>query len=430
MSCLIGLRKSAGLPKSRELMSEPIRLLHFADLHVGMENYGRLDPTTGTSSRVRDFLDRLDEVIEYALEHEADLVIFAGDAFKNRDPKPTQQREFARRIKRLADSIPILLLVGNHDMPGMVAKANSLDIFRALDVPGVIGGYKPEGRVIETRRGPVFLAWMPYPMRNRLMNREEHQGKSIEELEIALRETVSVIVRNFAEEADGYEMPRVLAGHFSVAEAEFGSERSVMLGRDVAMFTSVLADPRWDYIALGHIHKHQSLNQDGYPPVVYSGSLERIDFGEEVEEKGFCWVELARTETRWSFVPVASRSFLTVRVDVRETPDPTAAVLAKLEGLPLADAVVRVQVKLRAEQEAALREREVEAVLDQAAHFSIAREVESEARSRLGGLAPETLSPLELVERYFLSRDVEEDRLSALLTKAEGLLREETGPSR
>ncbi|TET83833.1 MAG: exonuclease SbcCD subunit D, partial [Anaerolineales bacterium] len=385
---------------------------------------------TGTSSRVRDFLDRLDEVIEYALEHEADLVIFAGDAFKNRDPKPTQQREFARRIKRLADSIPILLLVGNHDMPGMAAKANSLDIFRALDVPGVIVGYKPEGRVIETRRGPVFLAWMPYPMRNRLMNREEHQGKSIEELEIALRETVSVIVRNFAEEADGYEMPRVLAGHFSVAEAEFGSERSVMLGRDVAMFTSVLADPRWDYIALGHIHKHQSLNQDGYPPVVYSGSLERIDFGEEVEEKGFCWVELARTETRWSFVPVASRSFLTVRVDVRETPDPTAAVLAKLEGLPLADAVVRVQVKLRAEQEAALREREVEAVLDQAAHFSIAREVESEARSRLGGLAPETLSPLELVERYFLSRDVEEDRLSALLTKAEGLLREETGPSR
>ena len=430
MSCLIGLRKSAGLPKSREPMSEPIRLLHFADLHVGMENYGRLDPTTGTSSRVRDFLDRLDEVIEYALEHEADLVIFAGDAFKNRDPKPTQQREFARRIKRLADSIPILLLVGNHDMPGMAAKANSLDIFRALDVPGVIVGYKPEGRVIETRRGPVFLAWMPYPMRNRLMNREEHQGKSIEELEIALRETVSVIVRNFAEEADGYEMPRVLAGHFSVAEAEFGSERSVMLGRDVAVFTSVLADPRWDYIALGHIHKHQSLNQDGYPPVVYSGSLERIDFGEEVEEKGFCWVELARAETRWSFVPVASRSFLTVRVDVCEAPDPTAAVLAKLEGLPLADAVVRVQVKLRAEQEAALREREVEAVLDQAAHFSIIREVESEARSRLGGLAPETLSPLELVERYFQSRDVEEDRLLALLAKAERLLREETGPSR
>ena len=403
----------------------PIRLLHFADLHVGMENYGRLDPTTGTSSRVRDFLDRLDEVIEYALEHQADVVVFAGDAFKNRDPEPTQQREFARRIKRLAESVPTLLLVGNHDMPGMAAKANSLDIFRALDVPGVTVGYTSEGRVIETRRGPVYLAWIPYPMRNRLLSREEHQGKSIEELEIALRETVSVIVRNLTEEADSFDMPRVLVGHFSVAEAEFGSERSVMLGRDVAVFTSVLADPRWDYIALGHIHMHQSLNQDGYPPIVYSGSLERIDFGEEVEEKGFCWVELVRSETKWSFVPVASRSFLTVKVDVRETSDPTAAVLAELEGLPLADAVVRVQVKLKAEQEAALREREVEAALDQAAHFSIAREVEAEVRSRLDGLAPEALSPLELVERYFQSRGVEEDRLSALIAQAEDLLREE-----
>ncbi|HEY44366.1 MAG TPA: exonuclease subunit SbcD, partial [Anaerolineae bacterium] len=198
-------------------MSEPIRMLHFADLHVGMENYGRLDPTTGTSSRVRDFLDRLDEVIDYALEHEADLAIFSGDAFKNRDPEPTQQREFAQRMKRLADAVPTLLLVGNHDMPGMAAKANSLDIFRALEVPGVRVGYKSEGHVIDTRRGPVYLAWVPYPMRNRLLSREEHTGKSIEELENALREVVSDLVENLAREADTHDMPRVLAGHFSVA---------------------------------------------------------------------------------------------------------------------------------------------------------------------------------------------------------------------
>ena len=72
-------------------MSDPIRMLHFADVHIGMENYGRIDPTTGTSTRVRDFLDRLDEVIDYAIEHEADLAVFAGDAFKDRNPEPTQQ---------------------------------------------------------------------------------------------------------------------------------------------------------------------------------------------------------------------------------------------------------------------------------------------------------------------------------------------------
>lgn len=405
-------------------MSEPIRLLHFADLHVGMENYGSLDPTTGTSSRVRDFLDRLDEVIDYALEHDADLAIFAGDAFKNRDPEPTQQREFARRMKRLADAVPTLLLVGNHDMPGMAAKANSLDIFRALDVPGVIVGYKSEGRVVETRRGPVFLAWIPYPMRNRLLSREEHAGKSIEELENALREVVSDLVKGLESEAGSHNMPRVLAGHFSVAEAEFGSERSVMLGRDVAVFTSTIADPTWDYVALGHIHKHQVLNPDHYPPVVYSGSLERIDFGEENQEKGFCWVELAREGTTWQFVPVRARPFQTIRVDARKTLDPTAAVLTELEGLSLEGAIVRVIVQLQTEQEAAFRDREVEQALDLAAHASLIHEVEAEVRARLGDLEPQALTPLELIERYFQSREVERERIDALLVKAEELVRE------
>ena len=56
---------------------EKIRLLHFADLHIGVENYGRLDPTTGVNRRVLDFLRRFDKLIDYGLEREVDLVTFA-----------------------------------------------------------------------------------------------------------------------------------------------------------------------------------------------------------------------------------------------------------------------------------------------------------------------------------------------------------------
>jgi exonuclease SbcD len=405
-------------------MTEAIRVLHFADVHIGMENYGRLDPATGTSTRVRDFLTRLDEVIDYALEHQADLAVFAGDAFKHRDPEPTQQREFAQRIKRLADAMPTLLLVGNHDMPAVAAKASSVDIFRALDVPGVIVGYKPEAQIVATRRGPVHLAWMPYPMRNRLLTREEHQGKSIEELEVALRQQVSVVLRNLAEEAAGHDMPRLLAGHLSVAEARLGSERTVMLGKDVAVLRSTLAEPVWDYVALGHIHQHQDLNPGSRPPVVYSGSLERIDFGEEGEAKGFCWVELERGQANWKFVPVKARPFLTIRLDARGTEDPTAAALEALRGVEVEGAVVRVQIRLAHDQQAGLREREIGAALDAAASVTVSREVEVEARARLGDLAPESLTPLQLVECYFQSRGETPERVQALLAKAEELLRD------
>ena len=403
-------------------MTNPIRMLHFADTHIGMENYGRIDPDTGTSSRVRDFLDRLDDVVDYAVEHGADLAVFAGDAFKDRNPDPTQQREFAQRIKRLADEMPTLLLVGNHDMPGMVVKANSLDIFRALDVPGVIVGYKDEAQVVQTARGPVFLAWMPYPMRNRLMTWRKYQGKSVDELNQGLRTEVANRLAALTEEAAAQDMPRVFVGHFTVEAAMFGSERSVMLGGDLPILKSMVADPIWDYVALGHIHKHQDLNSEGYPSVVYSGSLERIDFGEEGEEKGFCWVELQRSTTTWSFVPVNARPFHTVRIDARAEEDPTSMVVGALEKADTEGAVVRLQVQLRADQIPGMRDRDIETALVDAASFSVAREIEDEARTRLGDLSPEALTPLELIERYFESRDVAPERAKALLAKASDFL--------
>jgi exonuclease SbcD len=405
-------------------MTDPIRVIHFADIHIGMENYGRLDPNTGTSSRVTDFLNRLDEVIDYAINHDADLAVFAGDAFKTRDPDPTQQREFARRIKRLADAMPTLLVVGNHDMPGMVSKASSVDIFRALDVPGVIVGHRPDHQVVQTKRGKVFLAWVPYPMRNRLLSKEEHQGKTIEELEIALRGMVSDILRNLTSEAAQHDMPRLLSCHFTVDKAHYGSERSVMLGRDVAVLISTLADPIWDYIALGHIHRHQNLNENNDPPVVYSGSLERIDFGEEGEEKGFCWVDLKQSGTTWKFIPVAARPFRTIRVDVREETDPTQAILAKLSDTPSDGSIIRVQVEMRPEQQAVLREQEIIAELKEATSVTIGREVETETRSRLGDETPETLTSIELIECYFHQRGEKPERIASLLSKAEELMRD------
>ena len=103
---------------------------HFSDLHIGVENYGRIDPETGLSTRLGDFLDSLDQVVDFALNDGVDLVLLAGDAYKARDPTQTHQREFAKRLNRLSQSgIPTFLLVGNHDLPAVSSRATALDIF-------------------------------------------------------------------------------------------------------------------------------------------------------------------------------------------------------------------------------------------------------------------------------------------------------------
>jgi len=151
------------------MMSQPIRVLHFADVHIGMENYGTTDPETGVSSRVFDFLARMDEMIEYAREGDVDLVIFAGDAFRSRSPNPTYQREFAARIRRLSQLAPTVLLAGNHDIPMNAAKASTVEIYRTLDVPGVWAAQDYDARRLETKRGPVVIGAAPYPIRARLL---------------------------------------------------------------------------------------------------------------------------------------------------------------------------------------------------------------------------------------------------------------------
>ena len=404
-------------------MTDPVRMLHFADLHIGMENYGRLDPATGIHGRVLDFLRRLDEVIEYGLAHDVDVVLFAGDAFKTRDPSPTYQREFARRVKHLSDAgVPTVLLVGNHDLPAMEKKATSLDIFRTLAVPNVTVGWSDEIFRIETKRGPVQVACLPYPMRQRLLAHEEFRGKNLEELDRALTDIVGDIVRGLAAQLDP-AIPAVLAGHFTVGGATYGSERSVMIGSDVVVLKSVLSDPAWDYVALGHIHKHQELNGGAYPAIVYPGSLERIDFGEEHDPKGFCWVELARGQTAWQFVEVKARPFVTVETDAREADDPTQAVLDEIAHKNVTDAVVRVKVKLKPHQESQLREKDIIAALKGAGHVAaIGKEVEREARARLGGATPEGLSPTELLERYFESKGTEPQHIKLLLEFAQKII--------
>ena len=406
-------------------MSEPVRILHFADIHVGMENYGRTDPRSGLSSRVVDFLHRMDEMIEYAREHEVDLTIFAGDAFKTRSPNPTFQREFAWRVRDLSELAPLVMLVGNHDLPPNVLKASSIEIYDTLAVPNVWIASDYGLQVIETRRGPVAIGTAPYPIRARLLQDMNTGGMTIAEIDRMLEEHLTGIIEDLAEEADQHDMPRVLTGHFTVSGAVVGSERAIMLGRDVALGLSSLADPRWDYVALGHIHKHQNLTKgrDDAPPVVYSGSMERIDFGEEGDPKGFCWVDVERGAANWRFIRNEARPFVTLRVDLREYSDPTSEMLNVIQKHNLQGAVVRVIVEVTPDNETRLNEGAIREALRQADVYHLAgmrKEVERADRARLGA-NPEGLTPEELLERYLITKETPEARRAELLEAAQNV---------
>jgi DNA repair protein SbcD/Mre11 len=221
------------------------------------------------------------------------------------------------------------------------------------------------------------------------------------------------------------EMPRVLTGHFTVNGAAVGSERGIMLGRDVAVLLSSLADPRWDYVALGHVHKHQNLTKGtkGVPPVVYSGSIERIDFGEEGDPKGFCWIELERGTAKWEFIQLNARPFVTLRADLREENNPTDKVLKLIAKHELGGAVVRLLLDMSPESEARLNENALKDELKEAGVYQLAairKQVEQTVRARLGA-SPEGLTNFELLERFLLTKEIPPERRQELLAAAEAI---------
>ncbi|MBE2270946.1 MAG: exonuclease SbcCD subunit D [Anaerolinea sp.] len=410
----------------------PIRVLHFADVHIGMENYGRTDPETGLSSRVRDFIRRMNEMIDFARESDVDITIFAGDAFKTRTPNPTYQREFAWAVRDLTELAPLVMLVGNHDLPPTQLKASSIEIYDTLAVPNVTLADEYAVHVINTKRGQVAVGAAPYPIRARLLEEEQTSGLTIAETDELLQGRLSAILDQLATEADQHDMPRILTGHFTVNGASWGSERGIMLGRDIQVMPSDVADPRWDYVALGHIHKHQNLTEgrEGVPPVVYSGSLERIDFGEEHDPKGYCWVEIERGKAAWQFRRVNARPFVTVRADLRQSDDPTADLIEQIdERVDLDDAIVRVIVDLTPQSEARFNEAFIRDALRHAGVNSIAairKEVEQPLRARLGG-SPEGLSDPELLDKYLLTKGVDPERRRALVAAAEEIFASKAG---
>jgi len=408
-----------------------MKIIHFADLHLGVENYGRIDPATGLSTRLIDFLAAFDALVDYALENGVDLVLFCGDAYKSREPTQTQQREFARRVNRLvSNGIPVFLLIGNHDLPNALGRATSLEIFDTLAVPNVHVASRPDVYRITTPGGTVQVAALPWLRRSALLSREDTHDLSFDQINQKLQQVLTGIISDLLSRLDP-ALPALLAAHVWVANATPGSERSMTLGQEHVLLPGTVANPAFDYVALGHIHKQQVLSQN--PPAVYAGSLERLDFGEEGDEKGFYVVDIQEggqgngRETSFRFQPVAGRRFLTINVDLdQEDTSPTETVISAIDARAreARDAVVRLQLSLPAEIEGRLREADIRSALGEAHYFMVARDVRRETRLRLGTWSAEEITPLDALKVYLESRNVSGQRTKTLMDYAERLIRE------
>jgi len=379
-----------------------MKLLHFADAHIDMANYGRHDPETGLPLRVLDFLKSLDTIVDAAISEKVDLVIFAGDAYKDRSPAPTFQREWGKRIMRLSQAqIPTLLLIGNHDVSPSIGRAHALQEFKTLQVPFVRVldepcFLKPE----DLWSLPIQVIAMPWITRSGLMavTGESNSTEAFSRIEGNIGE----LIEHWLTEADP-SLPIILTAHASIEGAKFGGERLVMLGNDLVLSGSLVKNKKFNYVAMGHIHKPQDVNQDQQPPVIYPGSIERVDFGEAKEDRFFIIAHVekgADTNVEWRKL-TGTRPFIERRAVLGSSENVTEFLKSQLPK-DMSEAIVKLVVEYPREWDNLIDDAALRKHAEHAFEFHLVKKPKVEARVRIPeGQVVSSMSSLDLLTQYF-----------------------------
>ncbi|MHC1781694.1 MAG: exonuclease SbcCD subunit D [Anaerolineaceae bacterium] len=405
-----------------------LRILHFADAHIDMAGHGRIDPESGLPVRVIDFLTALDTIVDTAINEKVDLVLFAGDTYKDRSPAPTYQREWGRRMMRLSQAgIPTLLLVGNHDLPPSSGRANAMQEYDTLQVPHLHLVSRPSCLRPDDLEGlPLQVIAIPWITRSAMMAELDMSGVNPAEVYAELGGRITETVEEWIKELDP-DLPTILTAHASVQGAVYGGERSIMLGRDVVLPGSLVKNPFFSYTALGHIHKSQDLNKGSQPPVIYPGSIEKVDFGEAGDDKFFVIASIEKgrdTVVEWR--KLHGRRFLDRSIELESETDITPKLW---EALPNAEdlegAVFRLILEYPRRLEPFVDEKRLRDYAAGAFEFHLVRRVQKENRLRLpGDRTISSVTPHELLDVYLQTIKTPDADKANLLLLADVIIRD------
>ena len=403
-----------------------VKLLHLSDIHMGSGfSHGHINPVTGLNSRLEDFTATLKRCIDRALSEPVDLVLFGGDAFPDATPSPVIQQAFAQQFQRLVKAqIPTVLLVGNHDQHSQGMGGASLCIYRTLGVPDIVVGDSLTTHRIETKAGPVQVITLPWLTHSTLLTRPETEGLSLGEVNELMLDRLRVALEGEIRQLEA-DIPSILLAHLMTDTASYGAEKFLAVGKGFTVPMALLARPCFDYVALGHVHKHQILCQN--PLVVYPGSIERVDFSEEKEDKGFILADVQSGHTSVKFWPLPVRAFKTIEVDVSTADSPQAQLETALTQTNITDAVVRLVYKLNPAQIEQIDHAALHQVLTKAHSYTIHPELISQlTRPRLPELtADHSRDPLSALQTYLANREDLADLSDDMLRTAQTLLNDE-----
>jgi DNA repair exonuclease SbcCD nuclease subunit len=236
------------------------------DTHFGCGyNMGNIDPKTQLNTRLLDFSNTFDSIIDKFAKKDVKTVILTGDIFETRHPTSAQLNAFSKCIHRAINfGMEIVINVGNHDQQRNIS-TTTVDVFDALNLPFL----KIYQNIDVHKIDDINIILMPY--RDRRMIGAKSNSEAIEMIKNELSEIIK-----------GLTGSKVVIGHFMLEKSPEGFDPDMFSLNELILPLDTFQN--CDIVIMGHIHKYEMISANN-PMIIYSGSMDKVSFGEKEHKK-------------------------------------------------------------------------------------------------------------------------------------------------
>ncbi|MGI2294138.1 metallophosphoesterase family protein [Paenibacillus sp. GXUN7292] len=385
-----------------------MKIAHVADCHWG---FGYPGPTP--ASRFEDITRTMDWVADRIIDEGCELVLFAGDAFKDArvfiDRATAEIKAFVSWLRKLSEAgIEVIVISGtpSHDA------ISAYHLIREMQIPRV----HIYTDIDSFRYNDLTVCCLPGMNRSSFATDDEFVGLPPHEFHTKMTERIEDECECFLSFAE--EGPKILLSHLTYDLADTGFEDALLQNEPI--LTDEAAS-MFDLVCLGHIHRPQRAGKN----VFYSGAPERHNFGDEKTEPGF-WIHDTETFTtkfaNSEFIKTPARSFKTIDwcdMDIAAWLDGQVGDFSSIK-----DAIVRIRYSCSEELQKRFDRRSLEKALHDAGAFFVAEiraEVERSERIRDAEVT-EALNPLTALAAWGNNQELAESEIVELQAMTTELL--------
>jgi exonuclease SbcD len=280
-----------------------MKVVILGDTHFGGGySLGRIDSNRQLNTRLVDFSNTFDYVIDHMIGDGVKHFVITGDIFEYRRPQASELSLFSEKIYRLSElGIHTHILIGNHDLI-QEQRATTIDVLRCLKLPKVHVYADINSVACDDGNSSEIINIIFFPFRTRRMLDCKTNDEAVKRLHDRLQYEIPGISKG----------PKILVGHFMLQGTMLGNTVLEGHGGEVVLPQSMFKG--LDGVIMGHIHPHQIVRKNN-PLITYIGSMERKDFGDAKYPKYFLSVDVNESDVLFRFEKLPVRPVYDITID-------------------------------------------------------------------------------------------------------------------